>query len=129
MLDDPLMEAVKITRRDNPLMSRYIKKLLEEPGDIIANDKEKRIQRIQLSKKSKIITYRTINPTLESHSIYSTTYPEKDSIRVPFTRLRTSSHRLKVEIGRWSRIPHELRMCQCELEVQTEKHALTNCPL
>ena len=51
---------------------------------------------------------------------------EGNGLRVAFTRLRLSSHRLKVEVGRWARIPHDQRMCQCGLEVQTEQHVLTN---
>ena len=39
-----------------------------------------------------------------------------------------SSHKLKVEIGRWSRIPRENRLCKCNLGIQDEYHIFT-CPL
>ena len=52
-----------------------------------------------------------------------------DYLRIAFTRLRTSSHRLKVETGRWSRIPRERRLCKCGMGVQTEKHVLVECEL
>ena len=52
-----------------------------------------------------------------------------DGLRIAFTRVRLSSHRLRVETGRWARIPHDQRLCQCGLEVQTEQHVLANCHL
>ena len=40
------------------------------------------------------------------------------------------SHSLKVETGRWSRIPQERRLCSCSSnEVQNEKHVLLDCDL
>ena len=52
-----------------------------------------------------------------------------DFLRIAFTRLRTSSHRLKIETGRWSRVPREMRVCQCGEGVQTEEHVLVGCNL
>ena len=50
--------------------------------------------------------------------------------RIAFTRFRVCSHNLKIEMGRWSRIPRNQRLCTCEEnEVQTEQHALLTCPL
>ena len=51
-----------------------------------------------------------------------------DYLRINFTRFRTSSHRLRIETGRWSRIPHEQRLCECGEGVQNEQHIMT-CPL
>ena len=50
-------------------------------------------------------------------------------LRTTFTRFRTSSHRLKIETGRWSRIERERRVCQCGNGVQTEEHVLVHCEL
>ena len=49
--------------------------------------------------------------------------------QIEFTRLRLSSHRLKVETGRWSRMIRENRICQfCNNgEVQDECHVFTSC--
>ena len=45
-------------------------------------------------------------------------------------RLRVMSHSLRVETGRWSRIPPEMRLCTCDQHaVQTEEHVLLACPL
>ena len=58
--------------------------------------------------------------------MYRKNIPEH--LRVALTRIRLGSHRLKVETGRWSRIPVEQRLCTCG-EVQTEQHVLLSCPL
>ena len=47
--------------------------------------------------------------------------------RISFTRFRLSSHNLKIELGRWSRIPRENRLCACG-EIQDELHVAIKCP-
>ena len=40
------------------------------------------------------------------------------------------SHNLRIETGRWSRIPRERRVCLCDAtQLQTENHVLISCPL
>ena len=40
------------------------------------------------------------------------------------------SHNLKIETGRWSRLPRESRVCNCNnLVVQDECHVLLDCSL
>ena len=41
---------------------------------------------------------------------------------------RLSSHNLKIETGRWTRQPRELRLCLCG-QVQDEMHVIQFCPL
>ena len=48
--------------------------------------------------------------------------------RLAVTRLRLSSHYLRIETGRWSRLPQENRLCKCG-QCQTEEHVLLNCKL
>ena len=97
---------------------------------IIEADRHARIARVSSSARSKSITYREINPTFELHPIYKTRDETVDDyLRIAFTRFRTSSHRLKVETGRWSRILRERRLCQCGEGVQTEEHVLLHCDL
>ena len=76
---------------------------------------------------SKALAYKDLNPNLTLHRIYS----EKEYItefkRVNFTRFRLSSHNLKIETGRWSRIPREDRLCECG-EIQDELHVTLHCP-
>ena len=72
---------------------------------------------------------RQINPDFNVHCVYrmrSHFIPEH--LRIAFTRFRLSSHRLRVETGRWSRLPREQRLCDCG-EIQDEQHVLTICPL
>ena len=52
--------------------------------------------------------------------------PDQDCMYA--TRLRLSSHELAVEMGRWSRIPREDRLCPCVV-IQTEEHVICHCPL
>ena len=57
-------------------------------------------------------------------------YYESDLIekhRIAYSRFRTSSHRLRIETGRWSRQQREERLCGCLLAVQDEKHVLEDC--
>ena len=75
----------------------------------------------------KALAYKDLNPYLTLHRIYN----EKEYIdefkRVNFTRFRLSSHNLKIETGRWSRIRREDRLCECG-EIQDELHVTLHCP-
>lgn len=83
---------------------------------------------VMLSDSSRRTTYKQINPELRPCVfLQNQDLPEQDRISV--TRLRLASHYLKVETGRWSRIPYELRTCSCGNMVQTEEHVLLSCPL
>ena len=46
MFDDPLMFALDLTERDNPIMQRYILGVLNEDGDIVQNDISLRKERL-----------------------------------------------------------------------------------
>ena len=129
MYDDPLMFALDITERDNPTMQRYLSGVLCEDGDIVQNDISRRKERLLSSQRTRAMTYCAMNPELSVHSIYTSCDVFADGLRIAFTRVRLSSHRLRVETGRWARIPHDQRICQCGLEVQTEHHVLANCHL
>ena len=83
------------------------------------------------SQSSRRRTYLLINPKLEVSPILRITGATaiSEHHRISSTRLRLGSHHLRVETGRWSRIPLELRLCQCQMEVQTEEHVLLRCPI
>ena len=74
------------------------------------------------------VTYNDLNPTLSRYSMYDNpACPEY--ARISTTRLRLSSHFLRVECGRWARIPREQRTCSCDgSAVQDETHMLLSCP-
>ena len=67
------------------------------------------------------------------HNVYARRYDRHFFIpeiyRLAFTRMRTSSHRLKIETGRWSRIDRNERLCKCGQAIGDEEHVLTQCPL
>ena len=129
MCDDPFMHVLQLTMDKNTKMGAYIRSLSTCP-DFIEADRRARIERVQSSTRSKSVTYSSINPSFEIHPIYQQGEEAVDDyLRIAFTRFRTSSHRLKVETGRWSRIPRERRLCQCGEYVQTEEHVLVDCEL
>ena len=70
-----------------------------------------------------------LNATLDVHPIYNASSYVPDYTRRAFSRLRLQSHSLKVETGRWSRIPREERLCdRCDAAaVQDEEHVLVSC--
>ena len=87
--------------------------------------------RVKAMQGTKFNTYMSeLNISLKSHPIYVTNKYIPDYLRESFTRIRLMSHNLKIETGRWSRIPHEARVCRCNnAHVQTESHVLINCNL
>lgn len=65
------------------------------------------------------------NPTLTVPNVYRTDVYVPVYQREAFTRLRLMSHNLRIEAGRWSRTPTELRVCLCDgVNVQIEQHVL-----
>ena len=77
---------------------------------------------------TKLKTYLALNPQLTVHELYSPKGSTvADYLRITFSRFRLSSHRLRVEIGRWSRTPRTERTCSCGLGIQDEEHIFV-CP-
>ena len=77
---------------------------------------------------TKAATYRSMNPELKVHPVYLSHEYIDERARITFSRLRLSSHSLKVETGRWSRIAHDERLCGCGGGVEDESHVLLVCP-
>ena len=51
-------------------------------------------------------------------------------LRKAITKLRCSDHKLKIETGRHYKLKLEERICDvCKIEIETECHFLTSCPL
>ena len=76
---------------------------------------------------SRLGTYFRINPELQRW------IPSPQSIleieRKLVTRYRIGSHSLNIELGRYSNINRENRLCTCGRDVQTIWHIFTMCPL
>ena len=131
MSDDPLCFALELTRTHNHKLYQYITNLSNSCEDFGKCDAALR-GKIRNSQRTKFVTYRTINPNCVAHQVYSrdphsmTLIPEY--LRNAFTRMRLSSHRLRIETGRWARLPREHRLCRCGA-IQDEQHVLQDCPL
>ena len=54
-------------------------------------------------------TYLEMNPNLTTHPIYDSDTLVNDSLRIKFTRIRLSSHCLRIELGRWRDSAHDTR--------------------
>ena len=123
----PISKAMELSKNWRSPMGLYLVHLELDQTNDIKEFQENNFNRIRLADTTRRRTYLEINPNLTVHPLYnSDIVPEH--YRISFTRLRLSSHYLKIETGRWSRIPREERVCQCG-EVQTEIHVLLVCPL
>ena len=125
--DHPFMFALHMAKTFDPILSRYIDNVLSNP-DHIGSAKRVLYHRIATSNRSKFVTYRTINPKFDVHSVYfakDCSFPP-EAYRISFSRIRLSSHNLRIETGRWSRIPRDLRLCPCGA-IQDEEHVLAQC--
>ena len=126
MNDDPFLAAFKLAKDNGTALYFYIDKLMENKNNLIQESLSELKRKITTSDRSKIITYRHLNPTLEKCNLYNLEIPE--FVRMNITRLRLSSHNLKIETGRWSRIPRDSRLCECQ-KIQTESHIIEDCIL
>ena len=130
MTDDPLMFALSLTANKNTKMQTYIDSIMNtfSEEEVRAN----MLETMTNSEKTRFKTYCSINPEMSMHPVYDIK-PVKNFIpehyRLAFTRMRTSSHRLRVETGRWSRLPRDQRLCKCGKAVGDERHAMTECEL
>lgn len=84
--------------------------------------------RIRSSTSTRRNVYCDINRSLTVNPMYTRACVVPEPARIATTQLRLSSHRLRIETGRWSRVPREDRLCDCG-RIQTEEHILLFCPL
>ena len=127
LFEDPLGLALSLARTSNLNAHRYMNAVKNEQN-IIANDIEIRKDRLRNAEGTKFKLYVEMNPELSKHKLYEE-YEVNDSKRVDFSRFRLSSHRLKVETGRWARIDRNRRLCSCSANIQDEHHVLRECAL
>ena len=130
MLDDPFMLMLNVARQNKSPASMYIDGVLNSTDkSYITRDIEAMKDKIMDEMGSKFVMYKKLNYDLSKHEIYnSSEVPEYQ--RIAFSRYRTGSHLLKIETGRWSRVPRENRLCHCaEGSVQDEVHVIESCAL
>ena len=87
--------------------------------------KSKIIAKHNLDPDSKLGTYHRVNPTFTNNVQNPQTNMELE--RELVTRFRTGSHSLAVEIGRYSNVLRENRLCSCGNGVQTVWHVFAEC--
>ena len=114
----PLAKAFKMCELKGTSGYRYLKRLLDSP----------KVECLQETKQSfehetgtKTLVYKEINPGLTVHKVYQLDKYIDERKRAVFTKFRVSSHSLKVETGRWSRIERENRLCDCERGVKKSR--------
>ena len=129
--DQPFISVFRLCQNNNTPAYRLISNSLGYNKDIDILASLANSVRVKAMHGTKFNTYMSeLNITLNSHPIYSTNKYIPDYLRESFTRIRLMSHNLKIETGRWSRIPHGARVCRCNnAHVQTESHVLINCNL
>ena len=127
----PLKRALDIAISCRSPMSKYFAVNICTEGDTqdpVHVDINQRRHTIQDSDGTRMRTYVCMNPSLEISSVYRNVSSIPEYMRLQYSRFRLSSHRLKVETGRWSRIPRENRLCVCGTgHVQDEQHVLCEC--
>ena len=132
--NDPLMFALRLTESRNPKTSQYINEVMNNFDAV--SDNNSVAHDILVSDRTRFKTYASINKNMVMHDIYSRVYNDRfvsETYRLAFTRMRTSSHKLRIETGRWTRglvkLDREQRLCKCGEAVGDEAHALTQCKL
>ena len=123
---DPLMFVIKLV--SDTSMGNYIDGLLTDSSMFYEKALQNMRNNILTSVKTKFVTYTRLNPSLTVQDVYKPCVnyiPEVE--RVSFTRFRLSSHKLRIETGRWSRIPRDLRICECGKGIQDEQHVIKDC--
>ncbi len=94
-------KAIQMTKDSQSPMGQYIKDLEaldSDPVDDVSNIIKEHVTK---SDSSRSVVCRELNPMFSLHPMYNSGVCETH--RVDTTRL--SSHRLKIETGRWARIP------------------------
>ncbi len=109
-------------------MGKYLFELDKLEGDPDTLFRRQYRNRLQSASSTRASTYRDINSDLSVHPMYQPNHYICELHRIATTRPRLSSHRLRIETGRWSRIPRKERMCSCGENVQTKFHVMLQCP-
>ena len=71
MNDDPLMYTIRAALRYNDAVSRYITELTCDDSDDIAMSKQEIQLRTMRSVSNRLVFYKTVNPDLIVHDIYT----------------------------------------------------------
>ena len=123
-----LETVVNLSIQSRSPSGRILQQLLHTTEDFSSQERNRVHATILSSTNStRRIAYRALNPSLDVHEVYSSLEVPEDE-RIAFTRFRLASHHLAFEMGRWSRIPVESRLCPCGA-IQSDIHVMLQCPL
>ena len=124
-------DIVDMAIRSRSKMGLQLQSLASRDATHVLDNRQQTMDQVRASASTKKQQYANLNQSLEPSPIYRAPkgilVPEH--LRTSYTRLRLSSHNLRIETGRWARIPENMRLCQCGNNVQSEHHALLSCPL
>ena len=101
--------------------------LMAENADQVDASKRALRQKVLSSPSSRRLQYIQANPDLSHGYVYTRFANIPEHHHLAYTRIRLGSHRLRIETGRWARLPPEQRTCPRE-QIQTEEHVLLHCP-
>ena len=130
-MEQPFIYVYKLCRDNNTPAFQFLSKSLSYDLNLNPFVAVTDSIRDRAPTSTKLYTYlNELNLSLTVHPIYNSSMYIPDYQRQSFSRIRLISHNLKIETGRWSRIPRERRVCPCDgTQLQTEVHILISCPL
>ena len=123
----PMQMAVDLAIQTRSPMGKQLQQILNLKDDPVKIFLRELQDKVRIGGSTRLDTYITLNPQLSVHEIYQKGSRVPEYERTAFTRIRLASHYLKVETGRWSRVPRDQRLCVCRMDVQTEEHVLLHC--
>ena len=122
----PYLFALSFCHKAKTPMWKYIDRVSNI--NAVVDDSDILRQSVRTRNGTKFRTYLKINPELNPTDWSQHKIPEY--LRIAYTRFRLSSHNLRVETGRWARVPPENRVCVCDnSSVQDEQHVIEKCIL
>lgn len=122
--ESPLKFALNLAQSVRAASTNYLAQLPQIPGN---RHLDRVKQEIRSQATTRNMTYLSINTALTPNPANNDRTVEETK-RIASCRFRLSSHYLAVEKGRWQRIPHEQRLCDCGVQgVQDEHHVITIC--
>ena len=129
--DEPLHDVLNMCIGHNTRAYRVLQVARHFNGDPVILNRQTLMEKCvaRRGSSSKTDTYLSLNGELSVHDVYKRSMYIPDYQRVALTRFRLSSHRLRIETGRWIRVPRDQRLCMCDLGVQDEYHVIFICPL
>ena len=128
--EDPLGYVVELARRKKLKEIKHYENLITKYADVneIKRKFEEEVKTTIKQKaekgRSKYVTYLEVNPHLETPTVYEKINHHKDVSMI--SKLRVSSHNLKIEMGRRTATPRNERKCHCG-DVEDEQHFLVSC--